>query len=50
MPNNAEAYYYKGLCFEKMNSKDSATVAFNQALVFDRSMVKAAEALRKLKK
>lgn len=50
MPNSAEAYYYKGLCFEKMSRKDSAAVAFNQALVFDQQMTKAAEALAKLKK
>jgi tetratricopeptide (TPR) repeat protein len=50
MPGNAEAYYYKGLCFEKMQQRDSAAVAFRQALVFDRSMKEAADALRQLKK
>ncbi|MFA6057995.1 MAG: tetratricopeptide repeat protein [Taibaiella sp.] len=50
MPNNAEAYYYKGLCFEKMQQADSAAVAFRQALVFDRNMKEAADALYQLKK
>jgi tetratricopeptide (TPR) repeat protein len=50
MPANAEAYYYKGLCFEKMQQRDSAALAFRQALVFDRSMKEAADALSKLKK
>lgn len=34
-PNSAEAYIQKGICFEKLKQKDSATVAFAQALVFD---------------
>ncbi|RYZ48334.1 MAG: tetratricopeptide repeat protein, partial [Sphingobacteriales bacterium] len=49
-PNSAEAYYYKGLCFSKMAQRDSAVVALNQALVFDRGMKEAAEELKKLKK
>lgn len=49
MPDHAEAYYYKGLCFAKMQQRDSAAVAFRQALVFDRSMKEAALALKKLK-
>lgn len=50
MPNSAEAYYNKGLCFEQLKQKDSAGVAFRQALVFDRDMKAAAEALQRLKK
>jgi tetratricopeptide (TPR) repeat protein len=50
MPGSAEAYYYKGLCFEKLQQKDSAAVAFRQALVFDRNMKEAVDALHNLKK
>ena len=34
-PNSAEAYIQKGTCFEQLKQKDSAKVAFAQALVFD---------------
>lgn len=34
-PNSADAYYHIGLCFEKLNRKDSAQKAFGQAAVFE---------------
>lgn len=34
-PGNGDAFYNKGLCFEKMNLKDSAKAAFNQAIIFN---------------
>lgn len=49
MPNSADGYFYKGLCFEKLNQKDSAAVAYRQALVFDNSLEEAKERLKKLK-
>ena len=42
-PGFAEAFYNKGLCFEKLNQKDSAEAAFKQALVYN-SKLKEAEA------
>ena len=50
MPNNAEAYYYKGLCFERLQQRDSAAVAYRQALTFDSDMKAAHDALSKLGK
>ena len=48
-PNNAEAYYYKGQCFEALQLKDSAVIAYNQALVFDGGLKEAREGLKRLK-
>jgi len=41
MPNSAEAYTQKGICFEKLHQKDSAKIAFAQALVFDPQSIAA---------
>lgn len=46
-PNSSEAYYQKGLCYEKLNQKDSARIAFKQALVFN---PKSEEAILGLKR
>jgi len=48
-PNSAEAYLHKGLSFQKLNLKDSAVAALNQALVFDHQLQAAKDALKKLK-
>lgn len=40
-PNDAESYYYKGICFEKLNQRDSAKVAFQQALIYDKNLKEA---------
>jgi len=48
-PNDAEAYFYKGQCFEAMHQKDSAVVAYNQALVFNSGLKDAMDGLRRLK-
>lgn len=48
-PNDAEAYYYKGYCFEALHLKDSAVVAYNQALVFNPRLKDAMDGLRRLK-
>jgi tetratricopeptide (TPR) repeat protein len=48
-PNDAEAYFYKGQCFETMHQKDSAIVAYNQALVFNSRLKDAMDGLRRLK-
>lgn len=50
MPNSAEAYSNKGLCFEKLQQRDSAIVAYRQALVFDNNQQEAREGLKRLKK
>lgn len=48
-PNSAAAYFYKGKCFEALNRKDSAIVAYNQALVFNPRLKDAMDGLRRLK-
>ncbi|WP_190277297.1 tetratricopeptide repeat protein [Taibaiella lutea] len=48
-PNDAEAYFYKGQCFETMHQKDSAVVAYNQSLVFNPNLKDAMDGLRRLK-
>ena len=50
MPNSAESYLNKGLCFEKLKQRDSAAVAYNQALTFDSSLKEAIDGLKRLKK
>lgn len=45
-PNDAESYYFKGVCFEKLNQKDSAKVAFQQALIYDKNLKEAANKLK----
>ncbi len=47
-PVDAEAYFNKGLCFEKLGLKDSALNAFRQALVFDETLKEARERGQKL--
>ncbi len=49
-PNSAEGYFNKGLCFEKLHQKDSAIVAYRQAIVFDGTLQGAREGLQRLKK
>jgi len=48
-PNSGEAYLYKGRCFERLGQKDSARIAYRQALVFDNSLKEAAEGLKRTK-
>lgn len=48
-PDNAEAYLQKGLCFEQLKQKDSAIVAFSQALAFKKDMQPAREGLKRLR-
>lgn len=48
-PNSAEAYFYKGQCFETMHQKDSAIIAYNQSLVFNPGLKDAMDGLRRLK-
>lgn len=48
-PNNAMAYYKKGICFEKMKQRDSAKLAFYQALVFDSRLKDAKAAFERVK-
>lgn len=49
MPNSAEGYYNKGVCFEKLHLPDSARAAYRQAMVFDPGLEEAAEGLKRLK-
>lgn len=48
-PANAQAYYQKGQAWEKLRQKDSARIAYRQALVFDHDLKDATEALKRLK-
>lgn len=49
-PNSAEGYFHKGLCFEKLQQKDSAVAAYRQALIFDQGLTEAVDGLKRLKK
>lgn len=49
-PNSAEAYYYRGLCFDRTGLVDSARLSYRQALLFDQNLEKARQALAKLSK
>ncbi len=44
----ADAYYYQARCYEMMNKKDSAIVAFKQSLQIDPTMAQALEHLKQL--
>lgn len=44
-PGYADAFYNKGLCFEKLNQRDSATIAFKQALVYNAELKEANEGI-----
>lgn len=46
-PNSAEAYYQKGICFEKLKQQDSARNAFRQALVFAPNDLKIKQAWKR---
>lgn len=48
-PNDAESYYLKGKCFETLQQKDSAIVAYNQALTFDAELLEARAGLKRMK-
>ena len=47
-PNNAGAYYNRGLCSEMLNDKASAAADYRQALTFDKNNHAASEGLRRL--
>jgi Flp pilus assembly protein TadD len=48
-PNSGEAYFQKGLCFEKLHQKDSAERAFAQVLVFHPDDQLAKDGLKRVK-
>ncbi len=45
----ADAYYWQGKCFEAMNDKPSAITNYNRALVLDKNLKEAEQALKRLK-
>jgi tetratricopeptide (TPR) repeat protein len=47
-PADAAAYLNKGLCFEKLDQKDSARLAFQQALTFNPGLKAAKAGLKRL--
>lgn len=47
-PDNADAYYNRGLCSEMMGKKDEAIADYKQVLVFDKNYQKASESLKRL--
>ncbi|MBS1585684.1 MAG: tetratricopeptide repeat protein [Bacteroidetes bacterium] len=47
-PDNADAYYNRGLCSEMMGKKDDAIADYKQTLAFDKNYQKATEALKRL--
>lgn len=47
-PNDARAYYNRGLCAELMNDKESAAADYRQALTFDPRYATAEEGLKRL--
>lgn len=47
-PNNADAYYNRGLCSEMMNKKGEAIADYKQALVFNKNYTDAKNALKRL--
>jgi len=49
-PNNAKAYYNRGLCSELMNQKTDALKDYEQALTFDKNMPQAKEGVKRLGK
>jgi len=49
-PNDAEAYYNRGICNERLGRKDAAAGDFRQALVFDPDYTEAKEALKRTEK
>ncbi len=48
-PNNAKAYYNRGLCNELQNKKTEAKNDYEQALTFDKNMPQAKEGLKRMK-
>jgi tetratricopeptide (TPR) repeat protein len=48
-PNNAKAYYNRGLCSELMNQKGDAIRDYEQALTFNKDMQQAKEGVNRLK-
>jgi len=48
-PNNAKAYYNRGLCSEMMHQKADAIKDYEQAITFDKDMTQAKEGLKRLK-
>lgn len=47
-PNDADAYYNRGKCNEKLGKKQEAIADYKQALVFDKNYKDAADALKRL--
>jgi len=48
-PTDAEAYYYRGLCYEQLGNKNAARDDYSKALTFRKSYPEARTALEKLK-
>lgn len=49
-PNEAEAYYYRGLCYERLNNPSAAVDDYVKALSFRRDYPEAKAALEKIQK
>lgn len=47
-PNNAKAYYNRGLCSEMLNRKAEAANDYEQALTFNQNMAQAKEGLKRV--
>ena len=45
----ADGYYWQAKCFEVLGNKEEAKELYKQALVLDKSIIKAAEALERIK-
>jgi len=49
-PNDAEAYYNRGVCHEMMGRKEDAILDYKQALNFDKDYAEARDALKRAEK
>jgi tetratricopeptide (TPR) repeat protein len=49
-PNDAEAYYQRGICRERMGRLQEAAIDFRQALVFEQDYPEAKAALKRVEK
>lgn len=47
-PNYAQAYYMRGVCYEKQGNKPAAKADYKKALTFDEELTKAAEGLKRV--
>ena len=46
--NFDEGYYWRGMCYEKLNKKQEATENYQMALLYDKNFIEAKEALSRL--